>query len=994
MNVEYDSRLTDIPESETVNCIIPRVARLALAVSIALVALVSLQDKLSAVGRQAQAGRNTAMTTFGGGSLCTLSATTDDVPTRCRRPALSVTKQIDPTDPDTGDLVTITFIITGLGPKPVDVVLLQDVSGSMLTEDAADGQTRLAVAQAAASTFVKALTGTYRVAVVALSDTARLTRTLTPYTNTVIAALDSLTACHEWHTNIGGGIISGYQELISSDRYSSTFVKAMILLSDGSANRPGSVISAEQYALSQTKKARDCGILIYTIGFGDTAELNEELLYTIAYTTGGEYYYSPDGSDLDTIYQEIALELRNLVITDVLPPGVILDCDLLPDDWICIKGSGFTTITIPVSNSAIVTDPFVLSFTTTVHLDPKYNGPINASGSEICYDGPVITPCQAFENPTTTVGGRKVTGSVFEDLDRDGVLDTGEEDILSGIQLTASNALTSVTDISGVYVFRTSDRPTLTVAVRVPPNFIATTSEITQIPPFSGTYQWNFGLYTGLIEEKHSVDTNGPPLFEEDTLAYTIVVRNISTTLYPSVVITDAIPFFTSYVSDSAHITPSGTVTVTGKTLTGVIDSLLPEGTVTITFLVTVDIGATGQMISNTAYVTSTAQRRILSQLDQEGPYRVAPLPALLLDLAVSDRVIRPNTKVIYSYIVSNVSTIATLTNVVVTDSHVGLISPTNFGLSPSESKMLDPAETTLTHNQISTAVVTSGVKGYSSIITGEQATITVHVIEGISLTQIYTEPNPMYHGDSITLYYSVVNQDQDDSLVNGTIRIRDSLGRTFDKEHFFDLYPGIPVSLSSFLNVSHDIVITITATATDDIEQVLAVSDQYTLPLCPVDTYEQENDNERPVPRCNEASVSISVGEQPQLHDFSKTGENGQDVDWLCFSTDDTETPYTFVAHPRSSAGVAITLTLFDASSDHPRASGSNLGNPTSDVRLGVLFSSNPGLQPFHILDKYDYHLKVESADGQSGCWTDYELWVEEGWPVHIWLPVILRKH
>jgi hypothetical protein len=857
MKTEYDTWPTQIFEPKTAISIMPRIARLALAVFIALVAMVSLWGRLSATGRQVQGSHNTVMTTARDVTPCSFSSAADDVPARCRRPALSVTKRIDPTDPETGGMVTITFFITGLGLKQVDVVLVQDVSGSMSKTDTISRETRLKVAKDAAKVFVDELNDVDRVAVVAYNDETELNPPLTTDSSVVKNAIDSLTA--GGYTNIGAGILAGYEELINSSRYNPKTVKAMILLSDGWANKPDEPgDDPANYARNQAETAGECGILIYTIGFGEG--VSETLMRDIAALGGGQPYFSADGTDLETIYQEIALALRNLVITDILPPGVVVNCALFPAGMCSQKDGLTTTIVFSPSNEALMTDPLTLSFTATVNLDPLYVGPINASGSEICYDGPGRPPCQPFENPTATVGGRKITGFAFEDLDGDGYFDA-VENILSGVVVTTSNALTSVTDSNGVYIFRTSAEPTLTVAISVPAHYLTTTSEITYVPPLSGTYERNFGLYT--------------------------------------------VP---------------------------------------------------------------------------------------LLRLTASAQVVRRGTEVIYTYTVSNISAFATFTDVIVKDSHLGLISPTHLSLQPGGLEALT-APDTLTLNRTNRATVTSGIEGCSRIISGGVATTTVHVIEGISLSQIYTEPPTLYHGDTVTLYYTVTNRDVDNWVVSGTVLIMGSPTYTLNPVHFDKLGPAAKISLSSPpFSIPRDTIITLTAIATDDIQRILSVGDLVTLPLCPEDIYEKKKyDNQEPPPRCNgreEDQVDISPYDPRQLHDFSKE----EDVDWVCFSTNEVNKFYTFVAHPLSPAGVAISLTLFDPAT-HKYLSESNLGDETSDVWLSVQIASNFGLHPLHVLDTYDYHLQVKSAIGRSGCWTDYELWVQEGLPVRIWLPVILRS-
>jgi len=741
--------------------------------------------------------------------------------------------------------VTITFIITGLGLKPVDVVLVQDVSGSMGEDDTPSGHTRLEVAQAAAITFVNELTDTDRAAVVAYSNMARLVLSLTTDTDAAITVIDSLEP--QGYTNIGDGIRAGHEELITSTRYHSKTVKAMLLLSDGNANRPEPDSIAAQHAISQAKMAGECGILIYTIGFG--SEVSETLMRKLAALSGGEYYSSSNGADLETIYQEIALGLRNLVITDVLPLGVDLDCGLLLDmynDWRCVTNAGVTTVTIPMSNSELVTNPLTLSFTATVNLDPKSKGPINVEGSETCYDGPVITPCQSFENPTATVGGRKIIGTVFEDRDHYGYFDEGEN-VLSDVVVTTSNGLISETDISGVYVFRTSAQPTLTVAISIPTNYFTTTSEITHILPLSGTYQWDFGLY------------------------------------------------------------------------------------------------------------------------------RVITPPILLLGPADGVQVVRPGTEVTYVYTVSHTDPVATLNNVVVTDSHLGSIPPSPFDLPPGKTMKLTVA-VPLTYNRTSTATVTGDVKGYSGMVSGGPATTTVHVIEGISLNQPYTQTPPTYrHGDLTTLYYSVTNRDVDDGVLDGIILVTDTLGRIITTTSFGNLDPnGASPLFSQTFTVPWDIVVTLTATAWDDIQKVLSTSDQVKLTLCPEDIYEPDN---------NVRDAYPIYPDEPQVRDFSGN------EDWVGVRLHPGDRSlYTFTALPLGPNGVSICLTL-----DPGGVSliDCNLDNPRYPVEVSRILSCTGG-------DACDYFLQIRSPSLANGCWTDYRLSVREVLRddlERILLPAVLRS-
>jgi uncharacterized protein YegL len=402
-----------------------------------------------------------------------------------------ITKTVEPLDPDTGEVVSICFTISGLGPRRVDVVLAQDVSESM-TETVGEGvtKTRLEASQAAASAFVGSLPSTDRVAVVPYSTTASLAQPLTTTKSMVTMTIYNLTAMGL--TNISEGISVSHQELITSPRYVSDTIKVIILPSDGRANRPGDEETAKEYARERAEAAASDNIKIYTIGFGGDAD--EELLQDIADIGDGRYFFAPDGDVLETIYLTIALELHNVVITDVLAPGVETDCSQWPDDW-CIEGpGGVTTITLPIDDSLLVSDPAVLCFTATVNLDPNYGGETNLPGSGICYrDVGGQTICQEFDNPTVIVGGRKIMGHVFYDVNANGHRDAEEAGAPDIIVRTGTGAATT-TDVGGSYVLRTSSEPTVSVTIEVPPGYATTTPTSEDIPAITGIYSVEFGI--------------------------------------------------------------------------------------------------------------------------------------------------------------------------------------------------------------------------------------------------------------------------------------------------------------------------------------------------------------------------------------------------------------------------------------------------------------------------------------------------------------------
>jgi len=96
---------------------------------------------------------------------------------------------------------------------------------------------------------------------------------------------------------------------------------------------------------------------------------------------------------------------------------------------------------------------------------------------------------------------------------------------------------------------------------------------------------------------KTARDLNGPPLFEGDAIEYTILVTNPNPLDMPGVTISDAIPDYTSYVEGSAAPPPTS-----GPDPLVWGDQTVPAGaTAAYRFQVTVDPGAAGQSIVNSA---------------------------------------------------------------------------------------------------------------------------------------------------------------------------------------------------------------------------------------------------------------------------------------------------------------------------------------------------------------------------------------------------------
>jgi len=223
-------------------------------------------------------------------------------------------------------VVTISLPLGRSDYKPLDVMLITDVSGSMGYRLPGDIQTKLDGAKRAAKLFIDQLNASRdRIGLVSFNENAYLKSGLIYDFATVNSSIYALVA--GGFTNIGDGISNATQQF---GRKGPNQVWVMVLLSDGKANRPNNEEYARTYTLNKTKEAYEKGssqsLRIYTIGLGAKNDLDEPLLKQIATGPfGGGYYYAPSAEDLSDIYVTIAKDLMFKVEYDV----IVLELTLL-----------------------------------------------------------------------------------------------------------------------------------------------------------------------------------------------------------------------------------------------------------------------------------------------------------------------------------------------------------------------------------------------------------------------------------------------------------------------------------------------------------------------------------------------------------------------------------------------------------------------------------------------------------------------------------------
>jgi Ca-activated chloride channel family protein len=224
------------------------------------------------------------------------------------------------------------------------IILVMDVSGSMIAEDVAPN--RISASQAAAKAFATQLPAPARIGVVAYGGTAHLVQPPTLSREDVIAAIDRFQL--QRGTAIGSGIVVAMATLFPDegievakleqarsrgrsaalnsgkehDPAPSTPVApgsyesaAVVLLTDGQNTTGPEPMDAAQIAANH-------GVKIFTVGFGTPegvtigfegwsmrVRLDEDTLKKIANLTQGEYFPAASGADLHKVYEALRSRL-------------------------------------------------------------------------------------------------------------------------------------------------------------------------------------------------------------------------------------------------------------------------------------------------------------------------------------------------------------------------------------------------------------------------------------------------------------------------------------------------------------------------------------------------------------------------------------------------------------------------------------------------------------------------------------------------------------
>ena len=377
-------------------------------------------------------------------------------------PHLEVDKSVSPDEiwleglGKTPEKATVTLTVTGAGEAvsvPVDVMLIIDRSGTMI-----DPPAKLADAKTAAKAFIDLLSDTSdKSGLASFGTLGTLDQGLTFTKADVKNAIDALSTTLPERTNLGDGIDEANTELINHGR-SSPVAWVEILLSDGMANEPlPTEAESIAYALGKADAAAAAGITIYTIGLG--ADVDTATMQEIASKTGGEYYFAPTSADLEAIYTEIGGVINggagtNVVVTDVLPDYINYeDAATKPPTSVTEIPDGTTTLVWNVGDLDIGE-----SWTVSFDISSSQAGEVRVDvypDSKVTYTNYEGNAAEAVfpETKITVLAQQFGTLEIFKfnDLNEDGVWDTGEPE-LGGwhFTVTGTDSFSDNTDSNGL----------------------------------------------------------------------------------------------------------------------------------------------------------------------------------------------------------------------------------------------------------------------------------------------------------------------------------------------------------------------------------------------------------------------------------------------------------------------------------------------------------------------------------------------------------------
>lgn len=214
---------------------------------------------------------------------------------------------------ENGKEIGLTSVTRAGEQGAVNTILIIDRSGSM----AAEG--KMTAAKQAAATFVNLMRPGDKTALIQFDTEIE---TLQTFTGDKTALLNAIQKIHP------RGNTALYDALAQAAKYFETVQgrKALIVVTDGM----DTASKTSREALIQ--RLSTSNFSVYTIGlgarnttYGSQAGIDESILRELATASYGSYYYSPDGSQLSELYQQLSFLLQNEYRLSYISPNPLRD---------------------------------------------------------------------------------------------------------------------------------------------------------------------------------------------------------------------------------------------------------------------------------------------------------------------------------------------------------------------------------------------------------------------------------------------------------------------------------------------------------------------------------------------------------------------------------------------------------------------------------------------------------------------------------------------
>lgn len=179
--------------------------------------------------------------------------------------------------------------------KPVDVVALIDISGSMKGDKISTARTSLIQFINLLSDRDRLQVTTFASQVAPLTPLSALSDKRTELTRRVSGIVEG------GNTRLYDAVIAAHQELQANG--DPNHIRAIVVLSDGKDTASTAGLDEALTAISDIGEEGGAAIKLFTIGFGDDAD--KDVLKRLAESTGGKHY---DGNpaNINKVYAEIA----------------------------------------------------------------------------------------------------------------------------------------------------------------------------------------------------------------------------------------------------------------------------------------------------------------------------------------------------------------------------------------------------------------------------------------------------------------------------------------------------------------------------------------------------------------------------------------------------------------------------------------------------------------------------------------------------------------